>query len=161
YPRPLRARGHAALDSAAAALERALPTMRPDQAVGGFARLLAFLGDGHSRLDQVRLPNHGRPVLASLSVPGVEHSYPIECDVFADGLWIVRATAAHRDLLGARVVAVAGRRPDEALAALAPFISADNPMWRLHVFGAYLRSPGYLAAAGLASGPAAPLRLTI
>ncbi len=161
HPRPYRRHSRAGLDSAATDLERRLPRLRYDQAVGGFSRLLALLGDGHSRLDQVRLPSHGDPELTALPGPGFEVRYPLECGVFADGLWIVKATRSHSDLLGSRVIAINGHPVAEAVAALAPLVPADNWMWTLRLLPALLRSPGYLAAAGLAEDPEAPLRLTL
>ena len=94
HPRPYRWQRRAAWDSAAAELERRLPTLRYDQAVAGFSGLLGLLRDGHSRLDQVQLPSHGRPTLAPLPGPGFDTSYPVACEVFADGLWIAGAAAA-------------------------------------------------------------------
>jgi hypothetical protein len=160
HPKPYRIYRRAAWDSAAADLDRRLPTLRYDQAVAGFSRLIGMLGEGHSRLDQVQLASHNRPALAPLPGPGFSASYPIEFDVFADGLRVVRATAAHASLLGAHVSAIDGRPVAEAVAALVPLIPADNDMWRFWILPVYLRSPGYLSAAGLANDPAAPLRLT-
>jgi len=161
HPQPYRWNHRAAWDSAAADLEGRLPTMRYDQAVAGFSQLLGMLRDGHSRLDQLELPSHGRPTLAPLPGPGFDADYPLEFEVFADGLWIVRATAGHSDLLGARVVAIDRVPVARAVAALAPLIPADNPMWTLNALPAFLRSPGYVAAAGLAPDPTAPLQLTL
>ena len=161
HPQPYRWKRRAAWDSAAADLERRLPTLRYDQAVAGFSQLLGMLGDGHSRLGQLGLASHSRPTLAPLPGPGFDRAYPVECEVFADGLWIVRATSAHADLLGAHIVAIDGRPVAVAVAALAPLIPTDNPMWTLNVLPVFLRSPGYMSAAGLAREPTAPLRLTL
>jgi hypothetical protein len=161
HPRPWRFAPRAAWDSAAADLERRLPDLRPDQAIAGFSRLLGLLRDGHSRLDQLSLPSHGRPTLAPLPWPGFDTAYPVDFEVFADGLWIVGATAAHADLTGTHVVAIDGRPVPEAVTTLASFIPADNPMWTLRVLPSYLRSPGYLAGAGLSPGPRSPLMLTL
>ena len=161
HPLPYRWHRRAAWDSAAAELDRRLPTLRYDQAVAGFSQLLGMLRDGHSRLGQLELPSHGRPVLAPLPGPGFDASFPLECEVFADGLWIASATAPHSDLLGARVVAVNRMPVASVVAALAPLIPADNAMWTLNVLPAYLRSPGYLSAAGVAHDATAPLRLTV
>jgi hypothetical protein len=161
HPRPYRRHSRAELDSAAADLERRLPSLRYDQAVGEISRLLALLGDGHSRLDQLRLPSHGEPTLGTLPGPGFDVWYPVKCEVFADGLWIVKATRLHSDLLGSKVVAINGRPVAEAVAKLEPLIPADNPMWTLRVLPALLRSPGYLAASGVAEYPETPLRLTV
>ncbi len=161
HPQPYRWQRRAAWDSAAAELERGLPSLRYDQAVAGFSRLLAMLRDGHSRLDQLALPSHGRPALAPLPGPGFDMKYPFDCEVFANGLWITAAGASHHDLPGSRVVAVDGVPMAGVLAALAPIIPADNSMWTLYVLPEFLRSPGYVCASGLAKDPAEPLQLLL
>jgi hypothetical protein len=161
HPRPYRFFKRAQWDSAAADLERRLPNLRAEQAIAAISQLLGMLRDGHSRLDQLQLPAHGRPALQPLPWPGFDTAYPVDLEVFADGLWVVGATAAHADLTGAHVVAIDGRPVAEVVAALAPFIPTDNAMWTLRALPTYLRCPGYLAAAGLAPGPSAPLRLTL
>jgi len=120
-----------------------------------------MLRDGHSRLDQLQLPNHGRPALQPLSWPGFDTEYPVDFEVFADGLWVVGATAAHANLTGAHVIALDGKPIADVVAALSPLIPSDNPMWTLRVLPSYLRCPGYLAAAGLSTDPSAPLMLTL
>lgn len=160
HPRPYRHCGRAAWDSAAADLERRLPAMRHDQAVAGFSRLLGLLADGHSRLDQLRLPSHGRPMLLPLPGPGFERTYPLEFEVFSDGLRIVSTPAAHASLLGGRVVSIGSTPVAQAVTAISPLIPADNPMWVLRALPAFLRSPGYLCAAGLIRHPSDPLELT-
>jgi len=161
HPCPYRYFKRAQWDSAAADLESRLPDMSAEQAVAAISRLLGKLRDGHSRLDQLQLPNHGRPVLRPLPWPGFDSEYPVDLEVFADGLWIVGATAAHENLAGAHVIAIDGKPVAEVVAALAPFIPADNPLWTLRVLPSYLRCPGYLAAAGLSPAPTAPLTLTL
>jgi hypothetical protein len=161
HPQPYRWYRRASWDSAAADLESRLPTLSYGQAIAGFARLLGMLRDGHSRLDQLELPSHGRPALTALPSPGFDTSYPIEFEVFADGLWIVRATAAHSGLLGMHVVAIDSQPVPRVVDAIAPMIPADNPMWTLNALPAFLRSPGYVAAAGLSHDPTAPLHLTL
>jgi len=161
HPRPYRFLKRAQWDSAAADLERRLPGLRAEQGIAAISRLLGMLRDGHSRLDQLQLPSHGRPALRPLPWPGFDTAYPVDIEVFADGLWIVGSTATHGDLTGAHVVAIDGRPVAEAVAALTPLIPADNPMWTLRALPTYLSCPGYLAAAGLSSGPGEPLRLTL
>jgi len=161
HPRPDRWLRRAALDSAAEDLERRLPTLRYDQAVAGFSRLIGLLHDGHSRLGNLELPSHAAPVLAPLPGPGFDMSYPVEFGVFADGLRIVRATSAQTDLLGARVTAIEGRPVADAVAALAPLIPADNEMWTRYMLPVFLRCPGFVSAAGITAGPASPLRLSV
>lgn len=160
HPQPHVRYKAAAWDSAAADLERRLPTLRYAQAVAGFSRMLAMLDDGHSRLDQVRLASHAEPVLAPLAGPGFDRFYPVGLGVFSDGLWVVRTPATHADLLGMRVEAIDGHPVAEVVAALTPEIPEDSPMWTLEMLPAFLSVPGYLSAAGLC-GPTDPLRLTL
>ena len=161
HPEPYRFFKRAAWDSATADLERRLPSLRADQAIAALSQLVGMLRDGHSRLSQVQLPSHGRPTLTPLPWPGFDTVYPLEFEVFADGLWIVGATEGHEHLAGLRVLAIGGKPVAEAVAALAPFIPTDNSMWTLRVLPSYLRCPGYMAAAGLVPGPGAPLRIKV
>jgi hypothetical protein len=161
HPRPYRFCKRAAWDSAADDIERRLPSLRADQGIAELSRMLGMLRDGHSRLGQLQLPSHGRPALQPLAWPGFDTTYPLEFEVFADGLWIVGADAAHERLTGMRVLAIGGRPVAEAVAALAPFIPTDNSMWTLRALPTYLRCPGYMAAAGLVPAPDAPLRIKV
>lgn len=161
HPRPYRLHSRAAWDSATADLELRLPSLRYDQAVAGFSRMLAMLGDGHSRLDQVDLAGHAQPRLKPLPGPGFDRVYPIECQVFDDGLRVVRTTRVYARLLGARVVAIGGTPMAEVLTRLTPVIPSDNPMWTRYVLPAFLQMPGYLDATGVVDGPSGPLRLTV
>src|SRR5262245_49165485 len=61
HPRPYRRHSRAEVDSAAVDLDRRLPALRYEQAIGELSRLIALLGDGHSRLRQLQLPSHGEP----------------------------------------------------------------------------------------------------
>jgi len=86
HPAPYRYHGRAAWDSATVDLERRLPGMRADQAIAALSQLLGMLRDGHTRLSQLQLPSHGRPVLQPLAWPGFDTTYPLDFEVFADGL---------------------------------------------------------------------------
>src|SRR5262249_30991936 len=88
YARPGSWLRQVPLDSAAEDLERRLPSLRYDQAVAGFSRLIALLHDGHSRLGIVDLPSHAAPALKNLPGPGFDTAYPVEFGVFADGVRI-------------------------------------------------------------------------
>lgn len=159
HPAPYRTHTRAEWDAEAARFRSQLPGLDSARAVAGFARLLALLDDGHSRLGHVNLSGHARPELAA--IPGLTTTLPVELELFADGLYVTRAARAYADLLGGRVTAIAGRPAREAGDALTPFISHDNAMWRLYMLPQYLRQPGYLYAAGLLPSPDAPLAVTV
>jgi hypothetical protein len=161
HPAPYRVHGASAWDSAAARFEQELPGLDYPRAVAGFARLIALLGDGHSRLGHVRLASHTRPLLEPLDGPGFDTRLPLEVEFFADGLFITGASADHANLIGGRVTGIGGRPLREAAAALEPFISHDNEMWLLYVLPEYLVHPGYLYAAGLLESPGAALPISV
>ncbi|HYI21658.1 MAG TPA: PT domain-containing protein [Candidatus Limnocylindrales bacterium] len=52
--------------------------------------------------------------------------YPLRLYWFSDGVFVTDALAEHRDLVGARVDAIAGHDIDELLNAVEPLVSRDN-----------------------------------
>ena len=77
--------------SAATALERRLPAMSRNQAIVGFMRLVALVGDAHTDLDP-------GPALGL-------RFYPLELYSFDDGLFVRRADSTHAALVGANALA--------------------------------------------------------
>ncbi len=74
------------------------------------SRLVALAGNGHTTVSLTeRASRFGRA--------------PVRLAWFAEGLYIVRAAGSAIDLLGAHVVAIDGRTAEQALAAVAPYIS--------------------------------------
>jgi hypothetical protein len=77
------------------------------------SRLVALAGNGHTSVNLVqRAAAFGR--------------VPLRFAWFADGLYIVRATADHADLLGRRVESIDGRPVAEAFAAVRPYFSGTE-----------------------------------
>jgi len=52
--------------------------------------------------------------------------YPLRLYWFSDGVFVTDALAEHRDLVGARIDAIAGHDIDELLSAVEPLVSRDN-----------------------------------
>jgi hypothetical protein len=115
-------------DKAVADLDARIPTLRDDQVITGFARLVALLGDGHTVL----------PVLQKGTNFKV---FPLAVAWFPDGLYVVAAPQSHRDALGKRVLKIGQMTPEQALAAVTPLVSHENNQWLL------AQSPGYLVTA--------------
>lgn len=158
HPMPYLHHSKAEWAAAADDLERRFPSLTVSQSVAEISRLVALLGDGHSRLDHVRLANHGQPQVHAM--PGFDRRYPFVCQIFSDGVYVTRATAANAKLLGQRVVAVNGTPMAKVAGALMPYISADNEMWARYLMPEYLRSPAYLNAAGIVAKMEEPIRVT-
>ncbi len=96
------------------------------------SRLVALAGNGHTTVDLAeRATRFGRA--------------PIRFAWFADGLYVVRAKADAADLVGAHIVAIDGRPVEDALAAVAPFISGTAERARTQS-PTILESPALLQA---------------
>ncbi|MES2305216.1 MAG: hypothetical protein V4558_06900 [Gemmatimonadota bacterium] len=70
---------------------------------------------------------------------------------FGQDFYVLRATADHAELLGARLVAIDGT-PIARLRDSARTLAGGIPAWRDRNAGAFLESPGQLYAMGLARG---------
>lgn len=160
HPAPYRKTSREGWESAARQLKARLPGLRYHEAVAGIARLVALAADGHTRLGQVRLADHEHVELELLPGGGFETEYPVMFEIFADGLYAVRASERHADLFGKRIVAVNGLPIAEVIDRLRPYISADNEIWVLYLAPQYLRSPAYIHVAGVATNTDAALVLT-
>lgn len=101
------------LDAAFAALEERLPDLATHEVVVEVARLLALVGDGHT----FAMPGFDllRPTTGFRKVP-------IRLAVFDEGLFVIRADSAHRDLPGARVLRVGRMDVDAAFEAAMPLV---------------------------------------
>ena len=77
--------------------------------------------------------------------------YPIALYRFADGFYVAGADPTYAQLVGGKVVSIAGRPVDEMYAAVTPLISRDpgNRMWYQLYAGAYMATPEVLEALGL------------
>ena len=74
---------------------------------------------------------------------------PLRTFLFAEGLHVLRATAPHADLLGARIDAIDGQDIESIYRALRRFRGGTEPHRRLHLLP-ILESPALLEAAGIA-----------
>ncbi|WP_202845084.1 S41 family peptidase [Luteimonas saliphila] len=135
-----------AFEREAERVRAAIPDLDAVAAALAFRRLGALIGDGHTSVD---LP-HGRPRL------------PIEFYWFEDGLRVVGLPARHRDLLGARLVAV-----DEVpVMGIAQRLRAYIPQGETEGFHrartpGLLHDPDVLRAIGLGANPTFAFMLEI
>lgn len=140
HPDPFRTVAREDFLAASAALRGRLDTISPAAVEIELARLVALLGDAHTELSLLQ-PAAGLRTL------------PLALYLFGDELRVIAVPEAERDLLGARVVSVGSRPAGEALAAVEPLLSRDNPAELRHSGPAYLGVTEVLAALGLAPDP--------
>ncbi len=128
--------------AAAARLAAAVPELSDAQLIVGLLKLLRPLGDGHAYIAPAEDDQDLNRVL------------PVKLYLFAEGLFVTAvASAQHRRLLGAQVLAVGEHDATEALAALEPLLSRDNTQQVRWLGPEVLRWPPILHALGLLADP--------
>ena len=126
-------------DSAVGDLDARIPTLSREQILGGFARLVALAGDGHTHLP-----------LPWDSAAGFGR-YPLSLYRFKDGFYVIGADSAHAALVGGKLMSIAGRSADDLFAAVTPLIARDpgNRMWYQLFAGPYMVTPEVLEGLGV------------
>jgi hypothetical protein len=126
-------------DSAVADLDARIPTLSREQILTGFAKIVALVGDGHTHLP-----------LPWDSAAGFGR-YSVSLYRFADGFYVTGADPVYAQLVGGKVVSIAGQPVDQMFAAVTPLISRDpgNQMWYRLYAGNYMATPEILEALGL------------
>jgi hypothetical protein len=132
-----------AFDAQVHELHDAIPGLSDGQIVLRLAKLMVFLEDGHSAV----WPTGTNPLFRA--------ALPLQFFWFEEGLFVTAADPAHRDLLGAQVVAFDGRPSAEVLRAAEPFIPRDrgNPMFARAILPFWIRTLSVMHAAGLTRNP--------
>jgi hypothetical protein len=94
-------------------------------------RLVALLGEGHSRISLPGLvdPMSDVPDVTPFKDPRLAfHRLPLRLYWFSEGLFVIEATPEYRRLIGARVAQVGGTSIDGVLDSVTPFVNHDNDM---------------------------------
>jgi hypothetical protein len=145
-----RERFRAELDS----LSARVPSLDHDQLTVELGRIVALVGDGHTRLtfpfDSAAGFFTGHSTTAPPLVPGPSFGHlPLRLGLFSDGLYVVRTTAAHRALLGGRVVEIGTMPVSTAMAAVEPAVQRDNDRQVADLLPKWLVVPEILHARGV------------
>ncbi len=114
-------------DGAVRRLDGRLPQLKRHEVIVEIMRLAALVRDGHTGLN------------ADFEDRTGFHRLPIRLYDFSDGLFIIAADSAHKDLVGARVVRVGRASAAAALDSAARIISHEGANW------VRWRAPGMLA----------------
>jgi len=118
-------------------LERRIPELAYHEIVVELARLVAAIGDGHTRLWLTDSPRNGF------------RRYPIVLYDFADGLRLVAAPREHAPAVGGRVIRIGNSDTVEAMRLVEPLVHRDNAMSLRRIAPLYLRIPEVLDALGI------------
>lgn len=139
-----------ALDSLAARV----PRLAQHQIVVELARIVAMVGDGHTRLtlpfDDAAGFFTGHTSTAKPNIPNLTfRHYPIRFGLFGDTLRVVRTDEAHRNLLGGRVLRLGRMTATEAAVAVEPCVQRDNESQVRNLLPTWLVCPEILEARGV------------
>ena len=100
-----------------------------------------MMGDGHTYLR----PKH--------TLGSNVRAVPIQLFLFTEGLFIIRASPEHRDLVGTRVDRIGEHTAQELLQKIDPIISQDNEMMPLMIGPELITYPRILFGLGLIPNP--------
>ncbi len=141
--RPFGVLPEARFDTALADLRASVPDASDVELRAGIRRLLASLGDGHTAL----VSNVHR--LYHAGAASNPRFLPLELFRADDGVRIVAATAAHRDLLGGRVTRIGGVDVETVCARIDSSVSRDNAWGARHGVARAAADPDVLEELGL------------
>lgn len=120
--------------AAVAELDAAIPRLQRHEIIVGMMRIVAMVGDGHTRLDPLKDQAFGF------------HALPVKLYLFDDGLYVRAATPAQKALVGARVEAFDGVPVEEALRRVGEISGTDNTWGKRFYAANYLAMPEILNA---------------
>jgi hypothetical protein len=145
HPSPFHATPEAELEAAADALAARAESLSPDELLVKLMRFTALLGerDGHSGI--FPLDSNNRRVL---------HLFPLYLYKFSDGLFVVSAPG-HRELVGARLLALDGIPVESLEEQVRPLVPRDNEATRTDRFMSFMLTAEVLHGLGLRAGTGA------
>ena len=111
------------------------------QVTSSFVRLLAMVGDGHTKL------------YAFYEKKKLRMMVPLFLQFFRDGLFIVAADKSHADLVQCKIDSVDGIAIDSVIRKLVPYINFDNSNWINNASMVRLQNPAFLYSIGLIRSP--------
>lgn len=142
-------------DSAVAVLHAQVPKLRDHEIVVGLTRLVAMIGDGHTRLTLPQDMAVAYSRAHSSTPPPADSSLflnhlPVKLALFDDGLFIRETTPELMDLIGAEVLQIGSTAANEALEKVRPVVHYDNEMGFKQLAPTFLVVPEFLATLGIA-----------
>lgn len=132
------------MERAFADLDARIPALAPHEVIIGMQRIVAMVGDGHTRIAAFA----GQPGVP----PGIEGGFvnlPVGFQHYPDGLRVQTASDEFKGLLGARLLAIGDVPVDEVLRRVTPLAHRDNAMTVKLVTPFLLPKPAVLHATGV------------
>jgi hypothetical protein len=149
-------------EKAMATVDARIPSLSDREIELGFARLVAMLGEGHTRISLPGLPDPMSDVddITPAKLPQLAfHRLPISLYTFSNGTYVIAASPRYVQLIGSQVLEIGGRPIQSVLQATAPFVNRDNDGGALLIEADFVTVPEILHVLGLASADGVTLRL--
>ncbi len=156
HPMPFRAVDQAAFAALVANLENDLPAMTDKEIIVRLCGIVAAVRDGHTRLSIPRQHpaiglEFGHTGTSPPNFPELAfRQLPLAFEQFEDGVFVVAASAGHRDTIGARLVAIEGTPAPEAMHKVQAVTFAENAQLEKLMGADRLSLPEVLVALGIA-----------
>ncbi|MGH9777083.1 MAG: hypothetical protein ACRD5I_01605, partial [Candidatus Acidiferrales bacterium] len=135
YDRSFSPAAREAFREAIAKLKGSLERMNDPEIIVALSRAVALSDNAHTRLYLLRNRTELR-------------RYPIRVYWFSEGLYVVKAAAEHRDLLGERVLTIGAHKAEEVKRQVRDLF-AGNESWINYMSTYFLTSPEILYGLGL------------
>jgi len=156
HPDPYQQVDAAELNAALDRLSARVPEMAHHEIVVEVARIVARIGDGHTRLtlplDEGSAIFLGHSKTPAAIAPGLRfRTLPLSLWQFSDGLYVRRIDPRYAWAAGLEVKRIGQLDAEEAIAAVAPVVHHDNPSQLDDIVAQYLTVPEILHARGVIS----------
>jgi tetratricopeptide (TPR) repeat protein len=134
-------------DTAVEKLYREIPNMEAHEVPVAFARIVSLFKYGHSQVTYTAIANGT--------------ALPVNLYEFTDGIFIEGAHVAHKEVVGAKVIAIEGIPIKEALEMIRPVVPVENESY-FKAFGLrFVTVPAVLHAQGITKQLSENIRLTL
>jgi hypothetical protein len=114
-------------------LDASISSLPDHEIIIGMTRIVAMVGDAHTRLDWEQTATSFR-------------TYPLRLYWFSDGLYVTATTADYRSALGAKLIQIGGTDIDQVYASVRSLIAHDNEWWLRQRVPDYIVVPEILNA---------------
>jgi hypothetical protein len=132
-------------DAAVKSLDERIPTLSRNQIIVEITRIVAMIGDGHSRVETREPPFHF-------------HHYAVKFYWFPDGIYVLQAQGSYAPVIGGRVIKLGKVSGEEAYAAVSKIAPHDNDSQIKWMTPYYMSFAELLDGLGLVENPdAVPL----
>lgn len=148
HPNPFHDVSREKFETAVKSLDAKIDELNPHQIIVEMAKIVALIGEGHTRLD---LPRKGNRKFGR---------YPIKFYVYENGVFVQEIAQQHKEIVGRKVVKIGESLIKEVIKKVNPVVHHDNEMTRKLLLPLYIDTPEVLQSLGIIKN-SGDLKLTV